>query len=215
MTHFRNSQSDGLEKLFDDKTLNLILVRHGQAGGNGVYKDFEGAALSVTGEQQAELVAARLGCLSLDSIYSSDMARAYQTAEAVCSRMPTTPFRCLPDIREISSFHIRGRRQSRTRDERALAHEQRERVHGFAAHLKQSYSAGQVVAIIAHNGLNGMLLSALLGVPYRKSIFFHSSHTGITVANVSLADSTASLRLMGCTRHLPPDLITDTNIKNP
>jgi hypothetical protein len=72
----------------------------------------------------------------------------------------------------------------------------------------QTESLLKLVAIIAHNGLNGMLLAEMVGLVYRRSIFFHSSHTGVTVANVSLTAPTISLRLMGCTRHLPPKMVS-------
>jgi hypothetical protein len=74
--------------------------------------------------------------------------------------------------------------------------------------MRRTHKPGQLVAIIAHNGLNGMLLAEMVGLVYRRSIFFHSSHTGVTVANVSLTAPTISLRLMGCTRHLPPKMVS-------
>ncbi len=209
-SHF--PKTDSLLKLIDQSSLNLVLVRHGQAGGNGNYRSFLGQALSVIGQQQAALVAERLALLRLDYIYSSDMARAYQTAEAVCAMQPTTPFRHLPDIREISGFQVRGRPQARKSDERRILHQERERVKHFAGDLRRMHKPGQLVAIIAHNGVNGMLLSELSGISYRRSIFFHSCHTGLTVASVSLTAPIVSLRLMGCTRHLPPELVSDANV---
>ncbi len=211
-TSSRSSKSDSLLKLLDPSSLNLILVRHGQAGGNGTYDGFLGSALSKMGEQQAALVAKRIAPLPLDCIYASDLARAYQTAEAVCAMQPQTPFRHLPDIREISVFQVRGRRQARSPDEREALHQERERIKRFAAHLRSAHEAGQLIAIIAHNGVNGMLLSELTGLPYRRSVFSHSCHTGLTVANVSLAAPTVSLRLMGSTRHLPAKLVSDANV---
>jgi len=211
----RSSESDSLLKLLDPSSLNLILVRHGQAGGNGTYKDFLGSALSKMGEQQAAWVAKRIAPLPLDCIYASDMARAYQTAEAVRAMQPQTPFRCLPELREISGFQVRGRRAARKPHEREALHQERERVKRFAEHLRSTHQAGQFVAIIAHNGVNGMLLSELTGLPYRRSLFFHSCHTGVTVANVSLTAPTLSLRLMGCTRHLPAKLVSDANVREP
>jgi len=205
-------QSNSLLKLLDASSLNLILVRHGQAGGNGNYKSLAGRALSLIGQQQAALVAQRLSPIPLDFIYASDMARAYQTAEAVCARQPTTPLRHMPEIQEISGFQVRGRPQARKADERKTLHQERTRVKKFAAHLRKTHKPGQLIAIIAHNGVNGMLLAELSDIAYRQSVFFHSCHTGLTVANVSLTSPIVSLRLMGCTRHLPSELVSDTNV---
>ena len=206
------SLDTSLAKMFEVTGLNLILVRHGQAGGNGRYGDWDGAALSKVGEQQAAKLAGRLAAVPLDCIYTSNLARSYQTGEAVSACHPKVPFRSVPEIREISGTQLRNRRQARTRLARAELHEQRERVARFAKHLRQEHQDGQVVAIVGHNGLNGMLLAELTGIAYRQSICWVSYHTGVSFANVDLDSSTVLLRLMGCTRHLPPDLITNDNI---
>ncbi len=209
-----DSDTDFLAKHFVDDKLNLLMIRHGQAGGNGTVKGFLGPALSKTGSQQIKLLARRLAELPIDHMYTSDMARAHQTASAVHACHPNTPFRSLPKIREISGFQVRGRSQARTADERKRLHDERKRVAEFADQLHQTHQCGQTIAVIAHNGVNGMLLAELTGIQYRQSIFFHSSHTGITIANLPQDSPAVSLRLMGCVKHLPTHLITSTNIKN-
>ncbi len=204
----QDAQTESLLKLVDESRLNLILLRHGQPSDGVGLKGFVGPPLSVIGQQQAARAAQRLATLPLHHIYASDMARAYQTAEAVRAFHPKTPFRCLPDIREISGFQVRGRPQARQSDDRRTLHQERERVNRFASYLRRTHKPGQLVAIIAHNGLNGMLLAEMVGLVYRRSIFFHSCHTGVTVANVSLTAPTISLRLMGCTRHLAPRMVS-------
>jgi broad specificity phosphatase PhoE len=52
----------------------MVLVRHGQAGCDGVgLKGFVGPALSIIGQQQAARAAQRLAALPLDHIYASDI----------------------------------------------------------------------------------------------------------------------------------------------
>lgn len=209
----KDSDTDYLLKLVSSTCLNLILVRHGQAGGEGTLDGFLSPTLTEMGERQAERLAKHFATLPLDSIYTSDMARAYQTASAVRAFHPQIPFQSLLDLREISSFQVRGQPQARKADERMRLHEERERVTRFALHLRQAHQPGQLVAIIAHNGVNAMLLAELCGISYRESIRFFSCHTGVTVANIPMNLSTVSLRLMGCTRHLPADMVTDLNVK--
>ena len=208
-----NSEAEHVLKLFDESCLNVILVRHGQGGGPGGLEGFLGPVLTEMGERQAARLAERFASLPLDGIYTSDMARAYQTANAVRAFHPEVPFKSLLDLREISPFQVRGRPQARTADDRRTLHEQRERVSRFARHLRHAHKPGQLLAIIAHNGVNGMLLAELCGVSYRKSIFFSSFHTGVTVANVSIDPSVVNLRLMGCTRHLPAEMMTAANVQ--
>ena len=60
----------------------LYLVRHAQAQGN-VEKTFQGsidAPLSALGMEQLERLAERFADMPFDVIYSSPLARAYQTA---------------------------------------------------------------------------------------------------------------------------------------
>ncbi len=209
-----NFKTNRLLKLVDQDCLNLILVRHGQAGGSGTLEGLLSPVLTKMGENQAERLAEYFAALPLDCIYTSDMARAYQTANAVREFHPQTPFHSLLDLREISPFQVRGRPQARTIDDRRKFHEERERVTRFALHLRRAHKPEQLVAIIAHNGINGMLLAELCGLSYRESIYFFSCHTSVTVANVSMNSSAVSLRLMGCTRHLPATMVTDRNVVN-
>lgn len=210
-----SSKAEPILKLVNQIDLNLILVRHGEAGGSDNLKGLLGSSLTVKGKKQAARLAERFTTLPLTCIYTSDMARAYQTAKAVHAFHPETPFLSLPELREIAGFQIRGRPQARTTDERKILHEQRERVKRFALHLRQAHNPQQLIAIIAHNGVNGMLLSELCGIPYRKSILFSTCHTGVTFANISLNTPEVFLRMLGCTRHLPTSLITDLNVRRP
>ena len=207
-----NFEAEHLLKLVNRGGLNLILVRHGQAGGIGTIAGLLDPVLTEMGEHQAARLAEYFAPLPLDGIYTSDMARAYQTAEAVRAFHPQVPFRSLLDLREISMFQVRGQPPARKVEDRRALHEERERVRRFALHLRQAHKPGQLLAVIAHNGVNGMLLAELCGVSYRASAFFFSCHTGVTVANVSMDSSAVSLRLMGCTRHLPATLVTDMNV---
>lgn len=61
----------------------LFLVRHGQSGGNaeGRFGGHGPTPLSELGKRQAELTAKTLAKEAIDAIYSSDLARAVETAE--------------------------------------------------------------------------------------------------------------------------------------
>lgn len=63
----------------------VVLVRHGETDWNaeGRYQGQSNVALNATGMAQARDVARRLRTERLDAIYTSDLTRAVQTAEAV------------------------------------------------------------------------------------------------------------------------------------
>ena len=203
-----------LMRLARDEYLNLLLIRHGQAGGNGERDGLIGEALSSTGEEQAKLLAERMASLPLDYIYCSDMARSFQTADAVRKYHRNTPFESIPEVREISSFQMPGMPPARKAEERAILHEQRERVARFVAMIREKHKPGQLVAVIAHNGVNAMILAGIAGLPIRRTIRLVSCHTGVSVVSVDWKPPMAILRMMGCVRHLPPDLVTYINVQS-
>jgi len=80
----------------------IFLVRHAETDWNRDHR-WQGLAdlpLNVTGIRQAEELALRLAPEHLDAIYSSDLQRAYETAEAVARDrgLPVIPERGLREI---------------------------------------------------------------------------------------------------------------------
>ena len=76
----------------------VVTVRHGETDWN-VNHRIQGqlpVALNARGEAQALAVADRLAGEAIDAIYSSDLVRAMQTAEAIAVRHEMPP---VPDVR--------------------------------------------------------------------------------------------------------------------
>ena len=72
----------------DNNTTELIIVRHGQTQWNleGRIQGTLDIELHPIGIQQAEALAARLAKEAFNAIYSSDLKRAYQTAERIARK---------------------------------------------------------------------------------------------------------------------------------
>jgi alpha-ribazole phosphatase/probable phosphoglycerate mutase len=82
--------------------MRLILVRHGETPWN-VTLQYQGQGqvpLNERGRQQAHLGAERLRRAGAIALYSSDLARAHETATIIGSALGLTPH-LLPDLREI------------------------------------------------------------------------------------------------------------------
>jgi broad specificity phosphatase PhoE len=80
----------------------LVLVRHGQSTWNGLGK-IQGQLdppLSERGREQAQKLAERLGAHRWTAFYTSDLARARQTAEPICERLGREPVP-VAQLREI------------------------------------------------------------------------------------------------------------------
>jgi probable phosphoglycerate mutase len=87
----------------------LILVRHGETDWNteGRYQGQSNVPLNANGLAQAEALAQQLGGESFAAIYSSDLARASQTAEALAAESGVT-VHYDPRLREIDQGEWEG-----------------------------------------------------------------------------------------------------------
>ncbi len=79
----------------------VLLARHGETEWNkiGRVQGWTDIPLSAVGEAQAEALARRLGSTRLDAVYSSDLSRAAQTAEAA-AKTHGLVVQTLPGLRE-------------------------------------------------------------------------------------------------------------------
>ena len=80
----------------------IFLVRHGETDGNAanLAQGHYDAPLNETGKAQAKLLGERLKNWHFDAVYSSDSARAFQTAEPLLKRRPDLDIETTPAIRE-------------------------------------------------------------------------------------------------------------------
>ena len=87
----------------------LLLVRHGETDWNRDQR-FQGHAdppLNETGREQARALANELAAERIDAIYTSDLARARETAELIAERAGV-PFVLEPQLREIDVGEWQG-----------------------------------------------------------------------------------------------------------
>ena len=87
----------------------LLLVRHGETDWNRERR-FQGHAdppLNETGREQAHALAAELTSEGIELVYTSDLARAVETAEIVAARLGAA-VRSMRDLREIDVGEWQG-----------------------------------------------------------------------------------------------------------
>lgn len=82
--------------------MRLILVRHGETPWNVTlqYQGHANVPLNERGHEQARRAAERLRPYGATTLYSSDIARAWQTAETIGAALGLTP-QPVPELREI------------------------------------------------------------------------------------------------------------------
>jgi alpha-ribazole phosphatase/probable phosphoglycerate mutase len=162
----------------------LYLVRHGQVaeGHTDRYHGHNDIGLSPQGVRQFEALAAQLASTPLQGVYSSDLTRAIKGAEIISRGRDLTP-QVIPEFREINfgawegltfaeimaqypaeleerfkdlaNFRIPGGESLKDVKARALPRLQEL----LARH------AGAAFLIVAHAGINRVILSEAMGLP--------------------------------------------------
>ncbi len=167
--------------------LDIYIVRHGQTNWN-LEKKLQGStdnALNETGTKQAQELGQKLAGVKFDHIYSSGLKRAQDTAAAFAGKTPVTPLKNLnersfgkfegiyEDERDAAKFAEFGKRVTVLDDSLEggeSLQSQADRVKAAVADIRQKHSKGGSIAIVAHGGVNPLVLSSLLDIPVPEAV---------------------------------------------
>ncbi len=197
----------------------LILVRHGETKWNDIGK-FQGSKdvkLNQTGIRQAEILAERLSDLGLDKIYSSTLQRANETANIVASKHQLEVEKiaelkeinfgvweglCFAEIKQKYDFTLKDWLRSDVDTEvpggeSLLALKKR-----AVPALKDIVAKHQdeKILIVAHGGVNKVLLSQLLEMPLKNAWSIEQDNTAVN--KINFYQEYLSVGLLNCTAHL-------------
>jgi len=199
--------------------LNLLLVRHGETDWN-VTQRFQGQTdvpLNQKGHQQAAAIAQHLASEEIHAIYSSDLSRAWDTAEEIAKNHQCEVV-AEPRLQEISF----GQWEGMTYDE--LQQREPEAVKAWhndigsfsppggetlqqlsvsAAAAYQHISVNhqdQTVILVAHGGSLQMLITNLLGLPPKSFWQFNLDHCSLS--KISVYEEGAIINFLNDTNHI-------------
>lgn len=175
-----------LPAVAEPQVLDIYLVRHGQTQWN-LEKRLQGATdnvLNETGRRQAAELAQRLAGVPFSHIYSSGLRRAQETAAAFAGQTPVT---ALPALNERSfgkfegifedqrdaalfaEFGKRGNVLDDALDGGESLQSQADRVKAAVRQITTRHTTGSI-AIVAHGGVNPLVLAALLDIPVAEAV---------------------------------------------
>ncbi|MDO8365119.1 MAG: histidine phosphatase family protein [Actinomycetota bacterium] len=178
----------------------VLLIRHGRSAdvvpGS---PDSVDPPLHVIGVRQAQLLAERLAGKTLHAVYSSQLARALQTAAplAAARGLQTVVFRDLEEVRLGAWGNGEFRRRAAVRDPEWVAWSRTGRWDGipgaegddaFRARVSGVIDAlaarhpGQSIAVVAHGGSINAYLAHLLGI--HRSMVLTVENTSVTKMRV-------------------------------
>jgi broad specificity phosphatase PhoE len=133
----------------------LILIRHGQADGEG------DSPLSEKGIAQAVAVAKKLSNINITKVYTSNYARAQGTYLEYQKLKPHIPVIVDPDLKEIYRFIVGGPIKEGTRENRA--EEDTARAEKVIKELLEN-NDDEVIAIFSHGNIMRYMLAKALGI---------------------------------------------------
>ena len=181
------------------------LARHGETEWNrtGRMQGHLGVPLNAEGRRQATRLAGRLRNVEFSAIYSSDLARAAETARIIAAGRDLA-IRDEADLREFSYGEWEGLtlEEVETRYPGALAErieaggnlgftapggesaiDAIRRVRRFSARASASLAAGENILVVAHGGTLRALVVCLLDLADTDFWKFHVDNTALAIVN--------------------------------
>jgi serine/threonine-protein phosphatase PGAM5 len=176
-------------------TRTLVLLRHGQYETNGI------GALTPLGRTQAKAAAKFLEDMAIDTVWSSTLVRAKETADIVAGHLER-PVRHSRSLREGMYTKVEGYDvpASERRDDRRRA----DMV--YAKFFKKS-RVDRTELLVCHGNLIRYLLCRAMAVPIARWIRMTTNHCSLT--RIVVRD-TGAVRVVSYneTSHLPRKLVT-------
>lgn len=190
------------------ETLELVLVRHGDAIQNLVETEF-GSGLSRVGNRQAVRVAKRLAGIHFDHIYASDLPRAHTTAMAILKHHKKTPFTVTEDAREVMTYHNRSEPKPPSKESERNMVRERARVERLRKKLFRTHKPGERILLVCHGQLIKLLTALFAGVDPQATVKIRANNTGIFVLCLDTRKRKLDcVALANCIAHLLPSQIT-------
>lgn len=202
-----------------DTLTKVIFVRHGQTSWNqeGKYQGHSDIALNERGVRQANLVAGRLAKEKISAIYSSDLLRAYQTAEAI-AQYHALPVIARAEFREINFGIWEGLTYQEimatwpeiltamyskpgeiSPPEGESFQEVKQRVASALQQCVADYQ-GETIVLVSHGGTMRVLLCIALGIGLDKMWSMRQDSSAINI--IEYIDDQAVVSLINDTCHI-------------
>jgi alpha-ribazole phosphatase len=170
-----------------ERDIRLYLARHGQIYGfeKGIICGFTDNPLTDIGLMQMERLSDRLRLNTITSIYSSDLQRCYRGAQIV-ARDHNARISKLSELRELNFGTWEGLSLSEVKERFPEEIKKRhsdiinykikggETIHDFSKRIIKCFDSiinnnhGKDILIIAHGGVNRIILCYLLGIEFSR-----------------------------------------------
>ncbi len=176
--------------------MKLIFVRHGKTSERG-----GDSFLIKRGRKQVVFLAKRLKKFKIDKIYSSDLARAKQTAKIISKELEL-PITITSDLREYSIDLLKKNKKNWTKEEI----KQFKRLRSFLRKISKKPEKTENILLISHGITNRLIISYFLNILYKKMLSFRQKNTCMNIIYWANYSKNWRLETMNDYSHLPPEL---------
>ena len=181
----------------------LYLLRHGETAGDGQrrYLGQQDIPLSETGRRQAQWWRQELAAIPFSGVYCSDLQRCRETARIIAGHRPVT-LNVVTQLRELHLGQWEGLPMSEVKERMPdLWHERGRNLDSFRPPAGESFSdlKNRVIPvldaiiknredntlIVAHAGVNRVILCHTLGLPLRHLFRLGQDHSAMNIIDLS------------------------------
>jgi broad specificity phosphatase PhoE len=196
--------------------MRIILTRHGETIENkeGRFQGHLPGKLSTKGIDQAKKLALRLEKEKFDYIFSSDLARAADTAKEIAKVHKDTPIEFTQKLRERNLGELQGKKKEDLgldpkklvagiieSKEGETQREMYNRAKQFINRLRERFSDENVL-LVGHNGINLALIGNILGKPFEEYLKIEPQlNCAVTIFQLD-EKNPSKIELWNCIKHL-------------
>lgn len=184
--------------------MRLILTRHGETIENteGILQGHLPGRLSEKGEEQARKLATRLKNEKIDCIYSSDLARASDTAREI-AKYHSCPVHFIKELREQNLGSLSGKKEKdvdyRNNKDGESLRELIMRAEKLLEVVKKKHQ-DSIILFIGHSGINRALI---VNIMKKNPEEFHNLKQHNTAMNIfEIKEEGNEIILFNCNKHL-------------
>ncbi len=187
--------------------MRLIITRHWETEENkaGIIQGHNPGKLSAEWIEQAKKVALRLKDEKIDYIYSSDLARAADTAKEIAKFHTKTPIEFTEELREIYLGSFQGKKRADVGPRQPENGESFEELYNRAKKFLDkilSVHQNNDILFVWHNGINKAIIAVITGKKYEDIKEIEKQHN--TSINIFEIDDNRKYKthVFNCKKHL-------------
>lgn len=187
--------------------MKLIIIRHGETEENkkGILQGHLPGKLTPLGVEQAKRLALRLKEEKIDAIYSSDLARASDTAKEIAKFHPNAKLFFVEELREKDQRGLTGKLIKSIDWNKPRDTEKKDAMLRRAKIIFDKVYAqyeGKTVLFVSHGGLINVLISYIMNKPLEEiKKMKNPSNTSISIFEIK-KDKNNKAILINCDLHL-------------